>query len=41
MICMLQVKAFGETAYKTFRQNNLESDPPKVKFYYKITNLKV
>ena len=37
----LQVEAFGEKASKTFAKDQLESDPPKVKFPEKMTKLKL
>ena len=37
----LQVEAFGKKAYKTFAKDQLESDPPKVKFPEKMTKLKL
>jgi len=38
---MLPAEAFGDTVYKTFCHDRLESDLRKVKFCDKITNFKL
>ena len=38
---LLQAEALGEKAYKTFRKERLESDPPKLKFHDTITKRKL
>ena len=38
---LLQAEALGERAYKTFSEDRLESDLPKVKFHDKMTKLKL
>ncbi len=38
---LLQAEALGEKAYKTFSEDKLESDLPKMKFHDKMTKLKL
>lgn len=38
---LIQAKTVGEKAYKTFSEDRLESDPPKLKFNDKMTKLKL
>lgn len=38
---LLCAKDAGEEAYKTFREQRLQSDPPKVKFHDKLKKLKM
>ena len=38
---LLQAEALGEKAYKTFRKDRLQSNPPKIKFHDKITKRKL
>ncbi|CAH3160564.1 unnamed protein product, partial [Porites evermanni] len=38
---LLQAKDIGEKTYKAFREQRLQSNPPKVKFHYTITKAKL